>query len=113
LDENNISDEELLSVPAPAPFEETMQSRILAATATISQFDRPSDFTELDMEDCYKLIKSLFRGTKFSSTRSALKIYTFICRGLGISDSGTREELYARLTEWACLNFACDFFFRN
>lgn len=105
MDEQNITDEALLQVPPAADEPISAQDLFLAAKATISQAASAlPEINELELEDCTKLLKALYRGTKFSSVkRFNLPIYQYLCRLLGFSEAGVKEIIYNRLAESVCI----------
>jgi hypothetical protein len=107
IDENEITEDELLSLPDPKPVEESVKTLRVAATAAISHAAiNSSTMDELEIEECKKLIKALYRGTKFSSITAKVKIYAFTCSVRGITfpnlNKPTRLDMYTRLSEEVC-----------
>ncbi|KAJ7454114.1 hypothetical protein FB451DRAFT_1049806 [Mycena latifolia] len=98
MDENDITDEELLTLPTPEPVQESVQTLKLAAIAALHAKRRPASFTELHIQLSESLIGSLYRGTKLASLgRIPLAIFVHVCDARNLPFIGSKEVLYDRL----------------
>lgn len=101
MDANKITNEELLKIPDPPSSAPSVQDLVLTAIATLTESPLTStNLTELDIAECTSVVRSLYRGTKFSSlssTKSKLHILSHLCRIRNLPSDGTREELYNHL----------------
>lgn len=104
MDENEITDDVLLQVPPPVEEPISVQDLFLAARVTISEAASTlPEISELELEDCTKLLKAIYRGTKFSSLKRVnLPTYQCLCRLLSLSEAGGKEALYNRVSELVC-----------
>ncbi|KAJ6544888.1 hypothetical protein DFH09DRAFT_1088420, partial [Mycena vulgaris] len=99
MDANQITDEELLRIQRPDSDKDPLRDLILAATNTISESATNAGLNELDVEECKKLTKALYRGTKFTSLSTKLEIYAHVCRTRNLPSVGTRSQMYDRLID--------------
>lgn len=104
MDENQLTDEAFLTPPAPKPPQESVKTLALAAIAAVDQSaTNSSSLTEIEIELCKKLMKALYRGTKFTSITARHHIFVYAChvRRIPVAER-TRAEMYTALINSVC-----------
>ncbi|KAJ7429510.1 hypothetical protein B0H11DRAFT_2265471 [Mycena galericulata] len=98
IEENGLSDEDIMQIPPPVPSPgEALVNLRSKAITRISESARRLRVTEIDLEDCKSLLKSLYRGTKLTSLRWKNDVWRNLCRLQGISidvKNAKRRQMY-------------------
>jgi hypothetical protein len=97
---DGVTDEELLYIPVSEPPQPTVRDLIIAAVEALKDHPHSSTKTEIEIDACIRLIKALYRGTKFASLQSNRSDrFGHLCNVRNIPSTGQKQDLYNRLLE--------------